>query len=162
MALLDLAAIDAPEESELTDREVDQKVAKHVRSADPRVSMAAAELYDKRKQRREAATANQPEETLEENLVALVAAVPMQAAGACMALSSFASAGGNIANLFFIKDVASTVAHYYPDYWAKWLAGNRQREFLEKLASAPVLSDDELVAAVKAKLGVKAKPEAVL
>lgn len=49
--LLELAQINAPEESELTDREVDAKIAKLVRSADPNVSMKAAELYDKRKQR---------------------------------------------------------------------------------------------------------------
>jgi hypothetical protein len=101
----------------------------------------------------EAAANAGPEETLEEKLVALIAAIPEQGAGACMALCSFASAGGNIANLAFIENVASTVAHYYPTYWAGWLAGNRQREFLEKLASGPVLSDDELVAAVQAKLG---------
>jgi hypothetical protein len=50
-ALLDLAAVDSPYESALTDQEVDRKIAKLVRSGDPNVSMKAAELFDKRRAR---------------------------------------------------------------------------------------------------------------
>jgi hypothetical protein len=51
VTLLELAEVNAPEQTELTDAEVDRKIAKLVRSPDPNVSMKAAELFDKRKQR---------------------------------------------------------------------------------------------------------------
>jgi hypothetical protein len=51
VALLDLAAVNAPAESKLTDEEVDTRLAKLVRSPDPLIMLKATELYDKRKVR---------------------------------------------------------------------------------------------------------------
>jgi hypothetical protein len=51
VALLDLAAVNAPAESRLTDSEVDARLAKLVRSPDPLIMLKATELYDKRKVR---------------------------------------------------------------------------------------------------------------
>jgi hypothetical protein len=51
VALLDLAAVNAPTESKLTDAEVDSRLAKLVRSPDPLIMLKATELFDKRKQR---------------------------------------------------------------------------------------------------------------
>jgi hypothetical protein len=51
VTLLELAEVNAPDQTELTDQEVDRKIAKLVRSPDPNVSLKSAELYEKRKQR---------------------------------------------------------------------------------------------------------------
>jgi hypothetical protein len=100
-----------------------------------------------------AASANQPEESPEQSLAFIIAAVPTQGLGAYLALCSFVAAGGPVCNFPFIAEIAPTIARNYPGGWAKWTAKGHMTDFLCKLADAPVLSDDELVAAVRAKLG---------
>jgi hypothetical protein len=51
VTLLELAEVNAPNQKELTEAEIDRKIAKLVRSPDPNVSLKSAELYEKRKQR---------------------------------------------------------------------------------------------------------------
>jgi hypothetical protein len=107
---------------------------------------------------------NQVEETLEQTLGHIIIAVPYQAFGAFMSLSSFVSNGGFIGSFPYLTEVAPAIARYYPDCWQKWRIREKQQwvwDFLDKVASGPVLDDDELVAVVKRKMptAVVAKPK---
>jgi hypothetical protein len=61
-ALLELASVAAPGESRITDREIDAKLARLIRSADPNVVIKAAELHAKREGARKDAGEVQEEE----------------------------------------------------------------------------------------------------
>jgi hypothetical protein len=97
---------------------------------------------------------NQPEETLEENLAALITLVPEQGAGAFLAMSSFIHAGGFIGSFPFLAEVAPVLSLHFPGDWQRWRAREKQQwvtDFLDKAAAGPVLDEGALIAAVKRK-----------
>jgi hypothetical protein len=165
VALLDLAAVNAPEQSALSESEVEAKVAKLVRSPDPQISLKACELFDRRKQRQRELNATKSEESAEEQMAAIITSVPESGAGAFLALSTFRSSTGNLISFPFLAEVAPVIAKNFPTEWQRWRGKERVQwalDFIDKAASGPILEDAELVAAIKRKAPVfgRAQPTA--
>src|SRR5215471_13149646 len=59
--LLELASIAAPASARISDKEIDAKISKMIRSADSNVSLKAMELHAKREQARKEARNDEPE-----------------------------------------------------------------------------------------------------
>jgi hypothetical protein len=163
--LLSLAAAEAGGGIDgcVTPQEAKQILSHLARGSDPSIRVKALESLAKMQDREQELIRNQPEETLEQTLGHIIVAVPYQAFGAFMSLSSFISGGGFLGSFPFLSEVAPAIARYYPDQWQKWRIREKQQwvlDFLDKAASGPVLDDDELVAVVKRKIptAVIAKP----
>ena len=112
------------------------------------------ELFDRRKQRQRELNAAKPEESLEENLAAIITLVPEQGVGSFLALSSFIHSGGFLGSFPYLAETAPIIARYYPTEWFKWRALEKQKwvtDFLDKAAAGPFLEGDALIAAVKDK-----------
>ena len=124
------------------------------RGSNPQVRIKSIELLNKL-EREEAEINNaKTEETLEETLAAIIAAVRESAVGAFLAMSAFHSSAGNLVNFPFIRQCAPVVAKTYPAEWAHWRSKHREdwRSFLDEMAKGPLLEGDELNRAVKAKV----------
>jgi hypothetical protein len=76
---------------------------------------------------------------------ALIISIPY--AGPAMAAGMWADAYG-IETFPFLREIAPLLASKFPDDWARW-RGRRPDPELDALAAGPVLSPDELVAALK-------------
>jgi hypothetical protein len=59
--LLELASIAAPASAKISDKEIDAKISKMIRSADSNVSLKAMEVFAKREAARKEAESNEPE-----------------------------------------------------------------------------------------------------
>jgi hypothetical protein len=59
--LLELASIAAPASAKISDKEIDAKISKMIRSADSNVSLKAMEVFAKREAARKEAESNKPE-----------------------------------------------------------------------------------------------------
>jgi len=59
--LLELASIHAPADARISDKEIDAKISKMIRSADSNVSLKAMEVFAKREAARKEAEGNKPE-----------------------------------------------------------------------------------------------------
>lgn len=71
-ALLELAEVAAPEDMRITDKEIDAKIAKLIRSADPNVVLKATEIHAKRQAvRREIEAAGDPNDADPHGLIAI-------------------------------------------------------------------------------------------
>jgi hypothetical protein len=97
---------------------------------------------------------SQPEETLEENLAAIITLVPEQGAGAFLAMSGFIHAGGFVGSFPFLAEVAPIISRHFPGDWQRWRAREKQQwvlDFIDKAAAGPILEGDDLITAVKRK-----------
>jgi hypothetical protein len=162
VALIELAETHAPQAAGLTDAEVDAKVAKLVRSPDPQISLKATEFFDRRKQRKEAASA-QPELTLEELLADIITSVPESGCGAFFAMSTFRSKTGNLINYPYLAETAPIIARYFPSEWQIWRASEKAHwvhDFLDRMAAGPFLEPAALAIAVQNKAPAPTKPTA--
>jgi hypothetical protein len=124
------------------------------RGSDPQVRIKAIELLHKMEEKEAALNATKPEESLEENLAALITLVPEQGAGAFLALSGFIHAGGFIGSFPFLAEIAPLLSRHYPGDWQRWRAREKHQwvtDFLDKAAAGPLLEDNALIAAVKHK-----------
>jgi hypothetical protein len=97
VALLDMAAVEAPEESKLTDLEVDARLARLVRSSDPMVMLKATELHDRRKQRAKEAGAAPEDDGFGEWRIARD--FLLQENGATAFIAVYKSAWGNLGHV---------------------------------------------------------------
>jgi len=155
--LLSLAAAEAGGgiDGSVLPQEAKQILSHLARGSDPSVRIKALEALNKMHDREQELIRNQPEESLEQTLGHIVVAVPYQAFGAFLSLSSFVSNGGFIGSYPYLTEVAPAIARYYPDFWQKLRIKEKQQwvwDFLDKAASGPVLDDDDLVAVVKRKM----------
>jgi hypothetical protein len=145
----------------LTEAQIDERVDRMCMSPNDRDAAVGIKLRDDRTASRLRVEAQQ-EISLDESLARLVACIPIQGAGACLAMATFHESRGNILNFPFLALCAPVVANNFPADWARWreAEGSQWREFLDKMAAGPLLGDDELVVAVKAKVPAKfvAKP----
>ena len=97
-----------------------------------------------------------PETSLEEDLAGIICLLPKDAAGAVIAMEAFFNGAGNVLNFPFLKLCAPVVSKLYPNDWKRWRdkSGPHRQwavETLDRVAAGPVLDDEALVAAVRAK-----------
>ena len=122
---------------------------------DPAIRIKAIELLNKLDKEDAELNAAKPDESLEENLAALITLVPEQGVGSFLALSGFIHAGGSIISFPFLSEVAPIISRYYATEWFRWRAREKQQwvtDFLDKAAANPFLEDEQLAATVKHKL----------
>jgi hypothetical protein len=150
--LLELAAVDAPEDARISDREIDAKIARLCRSQDSNVSLKAIEAHQKREAARQEAARSDPEPTLEETLVAVIACLPMSGLGAAMAMGTWFDKVKSIATFPFLDLCAPIVHQNFPSEWARFRNGVTRQdtaEYLDKVADGIVIGGDDLVNAVR-------------
>jgi hypothetical protein len=66
--LLELAAVNAPEDARISDKEIDARIAKLVRSPDPNVSLKAVEAHAKRQAQRRELEASRDRDEVDPNV----------------------------------------------------------------------------------------------
>jgi hypothetical protein len=144
----------------LTEDQIDERVDRMCMSPNDRDAAVGIKLRDDRQASR--MQAETVEVSLDESLARLVACIPIQGAGAMLAMATFHESRGNIINFPFLELCTPVVATNFPADWARWreAEGNQWHAFLDRMAAGPVLEDGALVDAVKAKLPAKfvAKP----
>jgi hypothetical protein len=160
--LLELAAINAPGDAKISDREIDAKLAKLVRSPDAGVSLKAMELHAKRERERKAELASQEETEVDPDVVDadLICAIPVGGIGAAICLGFHYNRNNHrrIANFKFLQEVAPLVSRRFPENWARWRVAycehhtlKKELDFIDGCSRGPLLEADALIAAVRAK-----------
>jgi hypothetical protein len=114
--------IKAGKRKPLTEEQIDERVDKMCMSPSDRDAATGIKLRDERKAAR--VQASSQETTLEQDLAAIIAAVPESGAGAFIAMSAFNSTFKNVVNFPFLKECAPVVAKTYPKEWAAWRVSN--------------------------------------
>src|SRR5215469_9742798 len=84
------------------------------RGSDPSVRIKALEALAKLQEREDDAKRSDPEPTLEETLVAVIAALPMSGLGACMAMGTWFDRAKSVATFPFLELAAPIVAQNFP------------------------------------------------
>jgi hypothetical protein len=161
-ALLELAAINAPLDARITEKEIDAKLARLIRSGDPLTMLKATELHQKREAARaaELATAKEePEITQSQFYAHLISALPSDGAGAALAVGFHVSGKKlpRIAWFPFLKEVAPVVSRKYPENWQRWRAYcdnptlASELAYIDHCAAGPLLEGNALIAAVRGR-----------
>jgi hypothetical protein len=164
--LLALAAAEAGSgyDGTLTKQESRSILTAMARGSDPQVRIKSIELLNKLEQQEAAANAAQPEESLEQNLAALICSVTTEGVGGFLALEGFINNGGAICNYPLLIETAPLIAQWFPGEWQKLRIREGKHswvlDFLDKAAASPVLEDAALIAAIKNKLPRVAKSTA--
>jgi hypothetical protein len=126
--LLELAAINAPGDAKISDKEIDAKVARLIRSGDPNVVIKAAELHSRREAARKEAENNEPE--LPFHVVMLNEARGLLGCGvggllhvAAMHLGIIGDYGPRVAftALPLFSELAPNIKAEYPEVWQRIL-----------------------------------------
>jgi hypothetical protein len=104
-----------------------------------------------------------PEPTLEEQFVAVIAALPQSGIGAALAMGTYFDKVGNIFNFPFLELCAPIVHQNFATEWARFRNGVKRAdmaEYLDKCADGMVIGGDDLVSAVRAAAssGTRHKP----
>jgi hypothetical protein len=124
--LLELAAINAPADAKISDKEIDAKISRLIRSGDPNVVLKAAALHQQREaMRREIAASAEPQLSPAEDMKELLAC-PL---GGLLAVSAtylgIAVKYGPRVNLGafpLFKELAPHIKAEWPDVWARILS----------------------------------------
>jgi hypothetical protein len=157
-AVLNLLAMAAAEAGGGTDGTVDTPEAKRIlsrlaRGSDPNVRIKALDSLAKLEEReRESNTSEDPGD-LNEIVRRTVLALPASL-GPALAVGMWFEWLGDIEGFPFLREVAPLLAHDLPEEWARW-RGDKPNPRLDELAAGPVLSSDELVAALRKSVRVK-------
>jgi hypothetical protein len=160
-ALLELAAINAPLDAKITEKEIDAKLARLIRSGDPLVMLKATELHQKRETARAAElTAEKSDDDYRmqgaEIAGRLVCGAP-SGLGAAVCLAYDFQIRGDITDFPFLKEVAPVVSKKFPEEWQRWRSPfekphlANQLRALDEAAAGPLLEGDALVAAIEQK-----------
>jgi hypothetical protein len=151
--LLELAAINAPADAKISDKEIEAKIAKLIRSADSNVSLKAMEQHSKREAARKEAAQESPDVDVWAECSAMCTDMPVSGVGAGLAMGVWVNGGGNLINFPLIAEAAPIVSKKWPEDWARWLEKHSEhsRPFLREMAAGPLLEGDALVAACRAK-----------
>jgi len=133
------------------------------RGSDPSVRIKALEALAKMAEREDEAKRGDPEPTLDEILVALIAAVPVSGLGACMAMGVWFDKAKSVAVFPFLELCAPIVAQNFPTEWQRFRNAEKRTdtaEWLDKCAAGMVVGGDDLVNAVRsaASSSTKRKP----
>jgi hypothetical protein len=118
--LLELAAVNAPEDARISDKEIDARIAKLVRSPDPNVSLKAVEAHAKRQAvRRELEATKGDNPTWDESAVELLGSCGEMGVGVVAVL---ALAEGVDISYSPLKEIAPHIKRDWPDIWGKMLS----------------------------------------
>jgi hypothetical protein len=148
--LLELAAINAPGDAKISDKEIDSKIAKLIRSPDSNVSLKAIEAFQKRESAKKEAEESGDNESLE-NLarqhmsVCRPSKVPLIWAEIILRIWHWHAP--------FITEFVPYLAKHHPDDWQVYrafLAGeyNQMAADCDRLERGPLLTLDEILAKV--------------
>jgi hypothetical protein len=143
--------------------EAKQILSHLARGSDPSVRIKALEALSKMQEREDDAKRSEPEPTLEETLVAVIATLPMSGLGAAMAMGTWFDKAKSIATFPFLELCAPIVHQNFPTEWARFRNGVKRAdmaEYLDKCADGMVIGGDDLVSAVRAAAssGTRHKP----
>ena len=171
--LLELAAINAPGDARISDREIDAKIAKLIRSADSNVSLKAMELHAKRETSRQSSEPDVDEliSTYPDVYFArLLEAFGPERGPVMVSLWAWyvGSLGkGNEAFVLapFLEKLAPHVAADFPDVW-RWLCNNypendHEQKCFAEMANKPRQPVAEIISEVNAKYEQHRKREAI-
>jgi hypothetical protein len=161
-ALLELAALNAPLDAKITEKEIDAKLARLIRSGDPLTMLKATELHQKREAARAAELATKREEddfylNLDQMDADLICAMPSAGIGGAILLGMRYSDGGNISNFHYLKEIAPLVSRKFPENCQRWRSRlehpgfKNELAYVDQCAAGPLLEAEALIAAVRAK-----------
>jgi hypothetical protein len=116
-------------------------------------------------EREQEASRSDPEPTLQEQFVAVIAALPQSGIGAALAMGAYFDSVGNIFNFPFLELCAPIVHQNFPTEWARFRNNVKRQdmaEYLDKCADGMVIGGDDLVTAVRsaASSSIRHKPVA--
>jgi len=134
-------------------QEARQILSHLARGSDPSVRIKALEALAKMQEREDEAKRGEPEPTLDETLVTVIAALPMSGLGAAMAMGTWFNKAKSIATFPFLELCAPIVHQNFPSEWARFRNGVVRQdtaEYLDKVADGIVIGGDDLVNAVRA------------
>jgi hypothetical protein len=127
--LLELAAINAPGDAKISDREIDAKIAKLIRSADSNVSIKAMELHAKRETAREDA-GKEEEEPFEDFVKNEARQILGSVFGGLLSVASMhlgiikqLGPRVNFVTLPLFAELAPNIKDEYPEIWLRILNG---------------------------------------
>jgi hypothetical protein len=162
-ALLELAAVNAPADARLTDKEIDAKIARLVRSGDPNVSLKAVEAHGKRERER-ASSRESAWEGADADLSGFLTYFGDSRGAVVASLIGFywtSVPKGD--RLFFIDplmaDLAPHVASEFPDVWKRILVDATDEHTLRALgemAQRPKKPISQIVLEARARGSVPA------
>jgi hypothetical protein len=136
----------------ISEIEIDRRIDEMIKSPDARTSATGIELRQKRLDRRHQAAAEPTDPTqLYRDMICFI---PVY--GPAMAVGWFCAGGdgGWVGNFPFLKEVAPYLKAHFAGDWVRWRGkptAEWQVEFLDRMESGPLLSADEIVAAVTVK-----------
>ncbi len=156
--LLELAAINAPEDAKISEKEIDAKLAKLVRSPDANVSLKAIEGYSKREAARKEREADEQWNDRDALLVEFLEGFGDSRGAVVASLWGWYSAKAPKSEILYfiepiLRDLAPIVAADFPDVWRRLVADepdDRRADFA-KLAERPRKSIPEIIAEAKAR-----------
>jgi hypothetical protein len=134
-------------------QEARQILSHLARGSDPSVRIKALEALAKMQEREDDAKRSEPEPTLEETLVTVIAALPMSGLGACMAMGTWFDKARSVAVFPYLELCAPIVAQNFPSEWQRFRNAEKRSdnaEWLDKCANGIVIGGDDLVSAVRA------------
>jgi hypothetical protein len=133
-------------------QEVKQILSHLARGSDPQVRIKALDSLAKMQEREQEAARSDPEPTLQEQFVAVIAALPQSGIGAALAMGTYFDKVGNIFNFPFLELCAPIVHQNFPTEWQRFRNGVHRldmAEYLDKCADGIVVGGDDLVNAVR-------------
>jgi hypothetical protein len=156
--LLSLAAAEAGGgiDGSVQPQEARQILSHLARGSDPSVRIKALEALAKMQEREDEAKRGDPEPTLQEQLVAVIACLPMSGLGAAMAMGTWFDYAKSIAAFPFLELCAPIVHQNFPGEWQRFRNAEKRAdnaEWLDKCADGLVIGGDDLVNAVRAASG---------
>jgi hypothetical protein len=163
-AVLNMLALAVAELGSGDDGLVDSAEARRIlsrlaRGSDPNVRIKALESLNKL-DRDERAAADGQEEAPDpvETARDIVCAVP-ELVGPAMALGLWFDKTKTVRGFPFLREVAPMIAHYLPGSWQRW-RGGIDDPYVNECAAGPLLSPEELLAAVRGNQPARPKPAA--
>jgi hypothetical protein len=162
-SLLELAAINAPADVKLSDREVDAKLTKLIRSADGNLSLKAIEVRGKRERERAASRDTEWEGADADLSGFLTFFGDSRGAVVAMLIGAYWDSVPKGDRLFFIQplldDLAPIVASEFPDVWRRLLVDATDEHTLRALgemSQRPKKPISQIVAEARARGSVPA------
>jgi hypothetical protein len=158
--LLELAAVNAPEDARISDKEIDARIAKLVRSADANVSLKAVEAHSKRQTARREREA-EGEWNSPDAMIVMFLEFFGDAYGALVASVIGWHWDCGSGNRMFcvepiLEDLSPHVASAFPDVWRRLLSDTKDdwtRQSISELAARPLKPIPQIAAEARMRAG---------
>lgn len=152
--LLDEAdKVRAGKQPALTEGQIEQIIDDGIRRPDALTVARFLELREKRLARLAVQKTDEPEDPTR-TLHLLIKSTPESGVGAALAAGAFFVANGNIVNMPAIKEIAPLLKTRFSEEWFRWRSAHPDpwKVFLDECAAGPLLTGEELLVAVAAKI----------